>query len=262
MAASNSKQLGEFLRRRRERLNPGDFGLPAGARRRTPGLRREEVAERSGISVDWYVRLEQGRDSLPSRATAEALSKALKLGPADRAHLIRLASPAPSHTFVKETAPPNLVALVEGLNTPAYVIGARLDLLCWNKKAVELFRDYSKIPEPKRNSLYQMFTAPEMRERYPEWEREARSLLESFRATFDFWSDAPEFVGLVEELKSLSAEFRRWWKEHGIRLQPSGEKLARHPKLGLIRMSYATFQCNDNPDLRLVAYGKPVPVRG
>jgi hypothetical protein len=96
----------------------------------------------------------------------------------------------------------------------------------------------------------------------PEWEREARSLLDSFRATFDFWSDAPEFVGLVEELKSLSPEFRRWWREHGIRLQPSGEKLMRRPGLGLVKMSYATFQCNDNPDLRLVAYGKPVPVPG
>jgi transcriptional regulator with XRE-family HTH domain len=262
VAASNSKRLGEFLRRRRERLNPGDCGLPAVARRRTPGLRREEVAERSGISVDWYVRLEQGRDSLPSRATVEALARALKLGPADRAHLVRLASPAPRRTFIKETAPLNLVALVEGLNTPAYVIGARFDVLCWNRQAVALFRDYSKIPEPKRNTLYQMFTAPEMKERYPEWEREARGLLESFRATFDFWSDAPEFVGLVEELKSLSPEFRRWWREHGIRLQPSGEKLMRRPGLGLVTMSYATFQCNDNPDLRLVAYGKPVPVRG
>src|ERR1700728_4050651 len=154
MAASNSKQLGEFLRRRRERLSPRDCGLPAGGRRRTPGLRREEVAERSGISVDWYIRLEQGRDSLPSRATAEALSKALKLGPTDRPHLIRLASPATRRAFIKENAPPNLVALVEGLNTPAYLIGARFDLLCWNRKAVELFRDYSKIPEPSRNSLY------------------------------------------------------------------------------------------------------------
>jgi transcriptional regulator with XRE-family HTH domain len=262
MTASNSKQLGEFLRRRRERLNPRDCGLPAGARRRTPGLRREEVAERSGISVDWYTRLEQGRDSLPSRATAEALSKALKLGPTDRAHLLRLGSPASRRAFTKETAPPNLIALVEGLNTPAYLIGARFDLLCWNRKAVELFRDYSKIPVSKRNSLYQMFTAPEMKARYPEWESEARGLLESFRATFDFWSDAPEFVTLAEELKSLSPEFRRWWKEHGIRLQPSGEKLMNHPKRGLIRMSYATFQCNDNPDIRLVAYGEPVRVRG
>jgi hypothetical protein len=134
--------------------------------------------------------------------------------------------------------------------------------LCWNRKAVELFRDYSKIPEPRRNSLYQMFTAPEMKERYPEWEREARGLLESFRATFDFWSDAPEFVALAEELKSLSPDFRRWWREHGIRIQPSGEKLMRHPKRGLIRMSYASFQCNDNPDLRLVTYGEPVRVRG
>jgi transcriptional regulator with XRE-family HTH domain len=262
MTASHSKQLGEFLRRRRERLNPHDCGLPANTRRRTPGLRREEVAERSGISVDWYIRLEQGRDSLPSRGTAEALSKALKLGPADRAHLFRLASPETPRTFTKETAPRNLVALVENLNTPAYVVGARFDLLCWNRKAVELFRDYSKIPEPKRNSLYQMFTAPEMKDRYPEWEREARGLLESFRATFDFWSDAPEFVALVEEVKSLSPEFRRWWREHGVRLQPSGEKLMRRPGLGLVKMSYATFQSNDNTDLKLVAYGKPVRVRG
>ena len=211
------------MRRRRERVNPRDCGLPASARRRTPGLRREEVAERSGISVDWYIRLEQGRDSLPSRATIEALSKALKLGPTDRAHLIRLASPGTRRTFTKETAPPNLVTLVEGLNTPAYVIGARFDLLCWNRKAVELFRDYSKIPEPKRNTVYQMFTAPEMRARYPEWEREARGLLESFRAAFDFRSDAPEFVALADELKALSPEFRRWWTEHGIRLQPSGK---------------------------------------
>jgi transcriptional regulator with XRE-family HTH domain len=262
MTASNSKQLGEFLRRRRERLNPRDCGFSASARRRTPGLRREEVAERSGISVDWYIRLEQGRDSLPSRGTADALSKALKLSPTDRAHLLRLASPGSGRAFTKEVAPPHLVTLIKSLDTPAYVIGARFDLLCWNRKAVELFRDYSKIPEPRRNSLYQMFTAPEMKERYPEWEREARSLLESFRATFDFWSDAPEFVALVEELKSLSPEFRRWWKEHGVRLQPSGEKLMRRPGLGLVKMSYATFQCNDNPDLRLVAYGKPVRVRG
>jgi len=257
-----NRQLGEFLRHRREQLDPRKCGVGSVSRRRTPGLRREEVAELSGISVDWYVRLEQGRNSLPSRATVDALSKALRLSSVDRAHLLSLALRRQRRVFAKEMVPPNLVGIVEGLKTAAYVIGARFDILCWNRKAVRLFRDYSRIPEAQRNTLYQMFTAPEMKERYPDWEREARGLLESFRAAFDFWSESPEFAGLVEALDSLSPEFRRWWKEHGIRLQPSGDKVMRRPGLGLIRMSYATFQCNDNPDLRLVVYGEPVPVRG
>ena len=118
MTASHSKQLGEFLRRRRERLNPHDCGLPAGARRRTPGLRREEVAERSGISVDWYIRLEQGRDSLPSRRTAEALSKALKLGPDGSRPSSSPRFAGSRRMFAKEVEGLHLIALVEGLDRP------------------------------------------------------------------------------------------------------------------------------------------------
>lgn len=116
--AANSKRLGEFLRRRRERLNPGDGGFPERvAERRVSDARRSQSAP--AFSVDWYIRLEQHRDALPSRVTAEALSKALKLGPTHRAHLLRLASPETRRPFIKESAPRNLVALVEGLNTPA-----------------------------------------------------------------------------------------------------------------------------------------------
>jgi hypothetical protein len=106
-----------------------------------------------------------------------------------------------------------------------------------------------------------MFIAPEMKHRYPDWENEARGILESFRATYDFWSHAAEFNSLVEELRALSPQFQRWWKEHGVRLTPSGEKLMRHPRLSKIGVNFATFQFNQNPDLRLVLYGHPSKAR-
>jgi MmyB-like transcription regulator ligand binding domain len=106
--------------------------------------------------------------------------------------------------------------------SPAYVVGARCDLLCWNTEATELFRDFSKVPIAKRNTLLQMFTSSEVRSRYPKWEDEARSALESFRLTYDFWSHCPEFNALVDDLRTQSREFARWWKAHKIRPKPSG----------------------------------------
>lgn len=248
------EQLGEFLRQRRERSDPGEFGFKDAGRRRTPGLRREEVAELAGISTDWYVRLEQGRESLPSKATVEKLAEALRLSAAERAHVLRLAVGSTGRVFKREAVPPHLAALIEELPTPAYVVGARCDLLCWNKAAVDLFRDFSKIPLPRRNTLLQLFTSPEVRNRYPKWEEEARSALESFRITYDFWSHSPEFNELVDQLNRESPEFARWWKAHEVRPKPSGKKVMTHPKHGRITLLYSTFQANDNPDLRLVLY--------
>jgi transcriptional regulator with XRE-family HTH domain len=168
-AGTINQQLGDFLRQRREGLTPADVGLRRSGRRRTPGLRREEVAERAGISVDWYVRLEQGRDAIPSKATVEALAKALLLQPSDRQHLLKLARGEPARVFKRESVPPELARLVQLLTAPAYLLGARFDMLCWNQAAVEIFRDFSKIPEGKRNTVYQMFAAPELRKSYPNW---------------------------------------------------------------------------------------------
>ena len=259
MTTSVHQQLGELLRRRRESADPAAFGL-GGGRRRTPGLRREEVAARAGISVDWLVRLEQGRESLPSRATVDALAGALRLGDSDHAHLLRLAvgtTARAGRPWKRETVPAHLVALVRELATPAYVLGARSDLLAWNEAAVALFRDFSKVPVAERNTLLQLFLSPEVRARYPRWEDEARGALESFRITYDLWSHAPEFQSLVDHLVRESAEFARWWRAHEIRPRPSGKKILDHPRLGRVRMTYSTFQANDDPDLRLVLYGKP-----
>jgi transcriptional regulator with XRE-family HTH domain len=258
MPTTVHQQLGELLRRRRESADPAAFGV-AGGRRRTPGLRREEVAERAGISVDWLVRLEQGRDSLPSRSTVDALAGVLRLGPSDHAHLLRLAIGTSGRPWKRETVPPHLATLVRDLETPAYVIGARADLLAWNEAAVDLFRDFAKVPVAERNTLLQLFVSPEVRARYPRWQDEARGALESFRITFDLWSHAPEFQALVDRLLRASPEFARWWATHEIRPKPSGKKTMDHPRLGRVRMTFSTFQANDDPDLRLVLYGKPVP---
>ncbi|HEY0713192.1 MAG TPA: helix-turn-helix transcriptional regulator [Polyangia bacterium] len=249
------EQIGAFLRKRRERADPADFGVQAGARRRTPGLRREEVAERAGISVDWYMRLEQGRESLPSKATVESLAKALRLTQTEHAHLLRLANGSSGRPFERETVPPLLEKLVCGISSPADIVGARSDLLCWNAASVELFRDFGQIPIEERNTLYQLFTSAQVRSRYPDWEEEARSALESFRITYDFWSHAPEFNALVDQLCEASVEFGRWWNAHEVRPKYLGRKVMIHPKLGPISVAYSTFQSSDNPDLRLVLYG-------
>jgi transcriptional regulator with XRE-family HTH domain len=258
-ALSVNRQLGDFLRQRRERLAPADVGLPPTHRRRTPGLRREEVAELAGISVDWYVRLEQGRDSFPSRPTAEALARALRLSPVDRGHLLRLATEKPDRAFRRGEVPPELANLVRELPTPAYVIGARFDILCWNRAAVRIFGDFGKIPEAERNTLYQIFLGPQVRRTHPDWEADARYFLERFRAAYDFWAHAPEFVRLKDDLCARSDEFRRWWRAHEIRPKASGDKVLRHPALGRIRLRFAAFPCADDPDLRLILHGPAKP---
>ena len=205
------QQLGNFLRERRLRLTPQSVGLPGGTRRRTPGLRREEVAALAGISTDWYVRLEQGRHSAPSATTIEALARVMRLSAIDRAHFKRLALKPNDRLFRRETVPKAVEAIIHRISSPAYIVGARQDMLCWNQAAVAMFRDYSKIPVGERNTLFQMFTNPVLREVFPNWRQEARSMLENFRRTYDLWSHATQFNELVDHLSARSTEFRLWW---------------------------------------------------
>jgi transcriptional regulator with XRE-family HTH domain len=253
-----NKQLGDFLRERRLRLTPQSLGLPGGGRRRTPGLRREEVAALAGISSDWYVRLEQGRHSPPSQATVEALARGMKLSAVDRAHLIKLALKRTGPDFRREMVPKTVENVIRRLSSPAYIVGARQDMLCWNQAAVTMFRDYSKIPVRERNTLFQMFTNPALRVMFPDWRHEARSMLENFRRTYDLWAHAPEFNELVDEISARSLEFRRWWASHGVGLKASGEKTIES-RLGTIKLSYATFSVVENSDLKLIVYTKIEP---
>src|SRR5215471_4181362 len=173
-------ELGDFLRSRRERLSPMAVGLPIGRRRRTPGLRREEVAELAGIGVDWYVRLEQGRSVSPSVTTVDALARALRLSKVEHAHLRDLTRNADQRAFVRETVPEALRHLVEGLSQPAYITGRRWDVLVWNKAADEIFA-WGKLPEEDRNVLICILTLPATRKLFGKaWHDQARRVVAQF----------------------------------------------------------------------------------
>ena len=247
-------ELGDFLRSRRERLTPRAAGLPAGRRRRTPGLRREEVAELAGIGVDWYIRLEQGRSVSPSVTTVDALARALRLSKVEHAHLRALTRNPGRRAFVRETVPEAIRRVVESLNQPAYVTGRRWDVLAWNKAAEEVFA-FSRLPEEDRNILVIILTKPATRRLFgTSWNDQARHVVAQFRATHDLWADDPAFVDLLARLRNESPEFTNWWKAHDIRAAASGRKQMSHPAKGLLRFEHASFQASDDPALKLVIY--------
>lgn len=252
---TSSAELGDFLRSRRGRLRPPAIGAAASQRRRTPGLRREEVAERAGISTDWYVRLEQGRMVSPSKATVDALALALDLDVQEHAHLRRLAGHAPTCEFVRETVPPTIRKIIAGLPHPTYVTGQRWDLLAWNDAAVELFCDFGALPRADRNILVFVFTDARARVLFGDgWSTVARRMLAQFRAVHDLWAGDASFAALVDRLRRASPAFAGWWQEHDVRAPVSGRKTVHHPMRGELRLEYASFQANDDPALKLTVY--------
>ncbi len=258
MIQMTHSELGDFLRSRRERLTPETVGLPAGRRRRTAGLRREEVAELAGIGVDWYIRLEQGRAVSPSATTVDALARALRLSKVEHAHLKALTHGVRRRPFVRETVPDTVRRLVESLNAPAYVTGRRWDVLAWNAASEEIFA-FSRLAEADRNTLVNMLTNPASRTLFGgAWAGEARRMVALFRSSYDLFATDPAFVALVERLRQGSPEFAAWWEAHDIGVAAAGQKALSHPRKGALRLEYASFQANDDPALKLVIYG-PAP---
>ncbi len=248
-------ELGSFLRAKRTTLKPTDIGLAGGRRRRTPGLRREEVAALAGIGVDWYIRLEQGRAVAPSAGTVEALASALRLDKAERVHLATLAHAPRRAPFVRETVPDTIRRFVESLDRPAYVTGQRWDVLAWNAAAADVVTDFARMAERDRNILGFMMTDPDARRLFgASWLEEARRMVAQFRPSYDLFAGDPAFVVLVEQLGRDSLEFARWWAAHEIRTSGSGVKRLWHPRRGLLHFEYATFQANDDPALKLAVY--------
>lgn len=254
MTTSKRTEFGEFLRSRRERLSPDDAGIRSNRRRRTPGLRREEVAELAGIGVDWYVRLEQGRTVRPSEATLDALVGALRLAKVDAAHLRALARNAFQQPFVPEAVPSSIARLVNNMNLPAYVTGRRWDILLWNTAAADIL-GFDRLAETDRNILVFMFLGPDAKRLFGRaWADEARRMIALFRTTYDLHAADPAFIALVERLHADSAEFAKWWSAHDIRSGSSGKKVLVHAKHGPLRYEYATFQANDDAALKLAIY--------
>jgi transcriptional regulator with XRE-family HTH domain len=255
-AARRLSELGGFLRSRRARLQPADVGLPDGSRRRTPGLRREEVAQLAGVSPTYYSFLEQGRDVRPSGQVLDALARALRLGPAERDHLYALARRgAPATPDAPEALSAGVAALVARLDPgPAFVKGRRWDILAANRAARALFTDWLARPPGDRNELLWMLTDPAAREVYADWESEAAAMLARFRLAAAQRPGDPDFAALIEELHRRSPQARRWWSRHEVLRPASGTKRLRHPLLGEVTFSHVVLQVADNPDQKLVTF--------
>ncbi len=254
MADQRRVEFGDFLRSRREKLSPKAVGLPAGQRRRTAGLRREEVAQLAGIGVDWYIRLEQGRTVSPSVTTVDALARALRLSKTEHAHLKDLARDGERRPFTREVVPPAIRRLVESLPHPAYITGRRWDVLAWNQAAEEIFA-FGRLPEEDRNTLLLVLTNKKTRKSYGAgWADMAKRMVAMFRATHDVWAGDPAFAELVTRLRAGSPEFVKWWDAHDVQGTLSGRKTFTHPTKGVLHFEHASFQANDDPALKLVIY--------
>jgi transcriptional regulator with XRE-family HTH domain len=254
-------ELADFLRTRRAALKPEDVALPSGGRRRTPGLRREEVAQLAGMGATWYTWLEQGRDVRASLDVLESLARALRLDQAERNHLILLGrgEAAPPCKSPAERVSPTLRRLIENLGpNPAYVLGRRWDYLAWNDAAVALLGDLGAIPRAARNHAWQTFTDPVRREMFTDWERSSRILVAKFRSDSARHIGDPEFESLIAALRKSSPEFSRAWDRHEVSQSGDCRKDLRHPVAGMLSFSHAVFHPAEKLEQRLVLYS-PLP---
>jgi transcriptional regulator with XRE-family HTH domain len=254
---THRQELALLLRSRRERLQPADVGLPAGARRRTRGLRREEVAQLAGVSPTYYTFLEQARAVRPSPEVLDALARALRLSPAERAQLHVLAH---NRLPVADDGPtevlaPAVAALAARLDPyPTYVKGRRCDVLAANRAARALFTDWSTRSPDDRNLVWWVFTAPQARTVYEEWEQEAEALLARFRLLAARRPDDPAFTDLIDRLHEASPEVRRWWPRHEVLPMAGGTKRLRHPLVGELALRHVVLEVAEHPDQRLVTF--------
>ncbi|MEO3750937.1 helix-turn-helix transcriptional regulator [Streptomyces sp. B6B3] len=254
---TGDNHLGEFLRARRERARPEDRGIPAGPRRRVPGLRRPEVAALAGVSTDYYVRLEQGRERTPSAQVVEALAGALGLDEDATGHLHLLARPAPARRRGepvpgdRETVSPRLLRMMESWSrTPAVVLGRYLTVLAHNALGRALFDGHTHSGDLVRL----VFLDPDARTFYPDWERVAVNTVGGLRSAAGADPDDPRLARLVDELSRGSEPFRRLWARHDIRQKTHDAKRLRHPQVGELTLHYESFAVNGAPGQQLVLY--------
>lgn len=251
------QNLANFLRTRRERLSPSDVGLPSGRRRRTPGLRREEVAQLANIGVSWYTALEQGRDIRPSLDILHSIAVALQLTSAERQHLLVLADQESlfTDTPADEQISSTLRHVLDDLNPdPAYIMGRRWDYLAWNTAAAHILLPTHPTPPYERNAVWQVFTNPEKRIKYPQWEEAAQKILAEFRADSAHYANDSWFKQLIADLQRASEEFRAWWPRHDVRPRIDGRKEIVHPVVGSLLFEHTTLQVPMNPDLKMMIY--------
>jgi hypothetical protein len=255
-------ELAEFLRAHREALTPEMVKLPRGRGRRTPGLRREEVALLAGVSVTWYTWLEQGRRINASTDVLRAIGRALRLDDAGQDHLVSLAHPTsatgPSIALPDEV-PSALRRLIDAFDpAPAYVLGPHWQFAAWNAAEASLYPRIERLEAPRRNLIWSLFGDPAVRELVVDWDIHARQVLAEFRAATISVRHDPEMDALVDELCATSAEFRQWWPEHDVARFETRLRRFNHPRAGLLTFEYQQLTPSEWPSLRVVVQ-LPVP---
>jgi transcriptional regulator with XRE-family HTH domain len=254
--------LGRYLKDRRAKLDPATFGFPS-ERRRTPGLRREEVAQRANISPTWYTWLEQGRGGAPSADVLDRIARALMLTDVEREHLFLLGLGRPPEARYRKNdgVTPRLQRVLDALDpSPAVIRTAVWDVVAWNRAATVMLMDYRSLPPEQRNILRFIFLDPRARSAQYDWESVARFALGSFRADAARAGAAAEVESLVEDLCRLSPEFRAMWRENDV-VGAHGEavKHIRHPAVGRLAFEYSAFAVDGRPDLSMVVYNPATP---
>ena len=254
-------ELGKFLRARRERVRPADVGLAPGVgTRRTPGLRREELATLAGVSIDYYTRLERGRETRPSPAVVDALATALRLDEEETGYLRILASSTARQPARGSAQPirPTLSMLLESVRpNPAYVIGRTNDVLGANPGGLSLLPGLADWPASQRNTIRYTFLHPVARDLWPDWEQKARACVAQLRAVAGSDPDAPDLAALVGELLVKSPDFGQMWERYEVRKIGDGRKLWRHPAVGELTLSYEVLDINRTDGQRMVIYMAP-----
>ena len=256
-AETDENLLGTYLRDRRAKLDPAAFGFSL-SRRRTPGLRREEVAQRANVSATWYTWLEQGRGGAPSADVLDRIAKAMMLTEVEREHLFLLGlGRVPDVRYhATEAVSPRLQRILDALPlSPAYIKTATWDVVAWNYPAIRVMHDYSKIPPEERNILRFIFAVPAVRAAQTDWQGLARYIVAAFRADVVRARAMDKVQPLVDELCRLSPEFEAIWALNEVR-STYGEvvKTLRHPLAGEITMEYTTLAIDGRPDLDMVIY--------
>ncbi|MGK5556420.1 helix-turn-helix transcriptional regulator [Actinomadura kijaniata] len=257
MTLDRRAELGEFLRSRRARLRPEEVGLTDyGGRRRVPGLRREELARLAGVSVDHYVRLEQGRTLHFSEEVLDAVARALRLDPVEREHLVRLARPWDGAGAAEpQRVRPGLRRLLDSAaDVPAYVVGRNTDVLAWNPLAAALITDFGALPPRQRNLARLVCLDEGMRHLYADWPGKVDDVAAYLRLDAGRHPGDPATAALLAELEAASPEFRAAWARHRIRDKTHGRYVYRHPVVGELDLGFETLRLPDDPDQALVAH--------